>query len=358
MSKIHIRYLIPFANEEWVDQRITFYQWLPDGKNEVLIRQRDNITARLWIDKDFISVVTSIEEEEISRCVNLPINKVYVEVEVSEISEALARFVYDERDSPMGTHHGISPECEEYTTLKSEYEVLGLKVLKAALTLYNRFIAFARNHKSQYWLQERPFDGNRIPTMNNAFRAEIRSEDYDWVRWCPPSTDIIAIAIYLTDDETSIKREEWKQVQEFVASDSRPNLILELLANAQLLVDEGHRRNAIIEAASALEAAISAFAKKGKVDKLVASGLLSRFDVSQLQVQIEHMGFSASLRFLLPILFPAEVLSTEILNNCQEILKIRNNVIHNGQRDVDEKKARPLIVYAKQACEIIIQHTD
>lgn len=357
MSKtLYIQYAIPFGDEGWVGPRMTFYQWLPDGENEGLIRQKNNITVRLWVDKDCIANLNQIDEEYISRWTNVSVNKVYVDIEILDVSEDLAEFIYHERDSPREVHHGISPEHEEYATLKNEYEALGLKVLKAALTAYNRFIAFARNYKAQHWLHERPFDENRLLTMNNAFRAKVRSEDHDWVRWCPPGTD--TITIYAPGRETSIKREEWKQFQEFVASDSRPDITLELLANAQLLVAKGHRRSAIIEAVSALEIAVNNFAEKGKLDKLVTNDLLSRFDAKQLQSQIEHLGFSGSLRFLLPILFPAEVLPTEVLKNCQEAINIRHNVVHNKQRDVDEMKARPLIADVRRACEILMQHID
>lgn len=357
MSKIlKVRYLIPFSDEEWVGPRMTFYQWLPDGENEFLIRQKDNTTARLWIDKDCVDSLTPVNEEYIRQWVNVSVNKVHVDIEITDVSEDLAAFIYNERDSPRNIHHDISPAHEEYSRLRSEYTALGLKVLKVALTTYNRFIAFARNHKSQYWLYERPLDENNMPSMNNFFLAKVDSKDHDWVRWCPPGTDMRTL--HFSNGETSIKREEWKRLQEFVASDSRPNLILELLANAQLLIDEGHRRSAMIEAASALEIAVFKFSKKGKLDKLVNGDLSSRFDAKHLQSQIEHIGFSGSVSFLLPILFPPEVLPTEILNHCQEVIRIRNNVVHNGQRDVQEAIARPLIASIRRTCEVITQYIE
>jgi hypothetical protein len=332
------------------------YQWLPDDKNECLIRQVDNITARLWIDKNCVNSLTPVDEENIRQWVNIPVNKVHVDITIADVCEELAAFIHDERERPRNIHHGISPDHEEYLRLSCEYEVLGLKVLKVALETYNRFIRFARNNKSQYWLHERPFEENQMPSMNNSFHTTVYLEDCDGVRWCPPGTDVITFEFY--GEETSIKREEWNQFKEFVGSNSRPDLILELLANAQLLIDEGHGRSAIIEAVSALEIAVSSFSKKGKLDRLVTNDLLSRFDASQLQSQVKHMGFSGSLSYLFPILFPDEVLPIKILKHCQEVIQLRNNIVHNGQRDVVEKEARSLVASVRQTCEIITQYID
>jgi hypothetical protein len=373
MSKtLRVQYLIPFSDEEWEGSCMTFHRWLPDGENECLIRQQDNITARLWFDGNCVASLYPVDKEEISKSIKVFVSKVYVDIRIANVSEELAAFIYDERDSPRNIHYGINPDHIEYSRLRSEYKILGWKVLKFALMTYNRFIAFARNNKAQYRLRERPLDENRMSSMDIGFHAKVYSEGNDWVRWCPSSTDRITCYYTVeTSGKNSIKQEEWNRIQEFISSNSRPNLILELLANAQLLIDQGHGRSAIIEAASALETAVFSFSKKGSLDKLILSflkegkldelvldNLLLRFDANQLKSQIKEMGLSGSLRFLLPILFPAEVLPTEILNHCQTLILIRNNVVHNGQRDVDEEKARLLISSVRRTCEIITQYIE
>src|SRR5256885_254267 len=112
-EKLHVRHLIPFGDEEWVGPSMTFYKWLPDGESEVLVRQRDDITVRLWVDKDCVASLTPVDEEYISRWVNVSVNKVYVDVEISGVSDNLAAFIYHERDSPREIHHGVQPEDEE-----------------------------------------------------------------------------------------------------------------------------------------------------------------------------------------------------------------------------------------------------
>ena len=354
-KSLTIQYAIPLSDEDWGEPYVTFYQWLPSGASEALVRERGDYSARLWIDRECVVSLSPVDDEYLSRWVNITVGKVHVDVTVRNIPDELAKFIYDERESPREVHHGIEPEHADYEAFHNRYHDLGLEVLNFALTTYNRFIAFARNYKSQFWLPERPFDKNHVSSMNVAFRAKVRSEDYIWIRWCPPATD--SLTVYSSGKETSVKQSDWSQVQEFVSGDSRPNLVLELLANAQLLIDEGRRRSAIIEAASALEIAVSEFAKTAKLNDLVVNDLLSRFDTGNLRSQIEHLGFSGSVRYLLPLLFPADVLPTEILKSCQQVIEIRNNVVHYGQRDVNPTKIRPLVADIRKACAILARYT-
>jgi len=153
-----------------------------------------------------------------------------------------------------------------------------------------------------------------VSSMNNEFDAKVRSEDYEWIRWCPPKVD--CLTFYGSSEKISISQDEWKLVQEFIESDARPNLISELLANAELLIDKEYRRSAIIEAVAALEIAVSNFGQNAKLDNLLTPEIVSRFDVANLSHQIKHIGFSGTVRFLVPFLFPPKILSGEILKHC------------------------------------------
>lgn len=354
-QSLTIAYEIPLSDEEWAGPCVTFYRWLPNGKSEALVRERDDYTTRLWIEKNCVASLSEVDDTEISRWVNITVKKVYVEVLVRNVDDNLVRFIHDERDHPRGKHHGINPDDEDYEKLSEGYYQLGIKVLEQALTLYNRFIAFARNHKSQFWLPTRPFEKNQLSSLNVAFRGRVRSDEFDWVRWCPPSNDVVTI--YSSGEETSINKEDWQEIQEYISSDSRPNLVLELLANAQLLIQEQRRRSAIIEAVSALEIAVSEFSKSPDVNYLFTQEILSRIKIDGLHAQIEHIGFSGTVKYLLPILFPQDVLPTDTLKNCQKAIDIRNNVVHSGQRDVSATQIRSLIASIRSVCEILTKHT-
>ncbi len=356
-ENLTVRYTIPISDEEWGGPSVAFYKWLPDGEAEALVRERDDLTTRLWLNRDCVASLGKVDDDTISRWVNITISKVYIEVFARNVSDELARFIYDERESWKNIHHGLNPESEEYKKLSDQYHDLAVKVLEQALALYNRFIAFVRNYKHQFWLPERPIKRHLLSSQNVSFQAQVRSEDYGWVTWYPKST--ASFTVYVSDDDdVSIKKEDWSEIQKFIASDSRPNLILELLANAQLLIQENKRRSAIIEAVSALEIAVSEFAESPRIDSFVTEEFLSRMEVNSVGSQIEHLGFSGTVRYLLPILFPREILSTEILNNCQQAIEVRNNVIHHGQRDVNSSRIRPLVSSIRSACEILAQYTN
>ncbi len=352
-----IRHIIP-TSEGRFDPYVTFNRWLPSGEKDALIRTRDNFTARLWIDKSCVESPSPLTEEYISEWVNICVNKIYVDVEVQNVPEDLITFIYDERDRPKGEiHHGIKPKDKDYNRLGEAYKELGKEVLKMAIEGYNRFIIFSRNNKGQYWLSERSFDVDRISSSNVEFNSKVRSNSYKWVRWCPPFTDTITVQI--PDNEPSIRRDEWEQIKEFVKSNSRSNLVLELLANAQSLLDNNHRRSAIIEVISALEVSVHEFAKSPRTDDLFPnSNIRKRIHVNNLKSQVKHIGLSLTVNYLLPILFPSDILPIKVLNQCQKAIDLRNNIVHNGSRDVKEALVRPLIYAVIKTCKILIKYTE
>lgn len=355
MATLTVRHLIPFGTEPWGARFVNFYQWAPAGESEALVRRTPAPETRLWFDRSCIDAMTPADDDYISRWVNVNVGKVYVDVLLDGIPDELALFIRDERDSPRMMHHGITSEQPEYRPLHDAYLELGIKVSEAALTTYNRFVAFMRNYKGQYWLSERPFDRDHISSRNNEFHARVCMENYDWVRWCPLHQD--TNVPYGHGGKLSLRRDEWPTVQDFIFSNSRPSLVVELLANAQMLIDEGYRRSAIVDAVAALEQAVTTFSQSPRLDGLIPADTLPRIDVPNLKNQVEHMGFTGTMRYLLPLLFPKHILSTELLAQCQEVVDIRNTIAHRGQRDVSEEKVRPLVAALRHACEILAQYT-
>lgn len=300
-------------------------------------------------------VFATQDKEEIKIWLNLPINKIYVDVNVLGVPNKISNFIYNERDSPKQNHYGIKPGERNYDKLKENYKDLGEKVLQSALETYNRFIAFASNEKGQYWLSKRQFDKNNIPSMNNEFHSQVCSEDYDWIRWCPPFTTEIQINI--TGIESSIREDEWKQVKRFIKGNSRSNLVLELLANAQSLLDSNHRRGAIIESISALDVAVSRFVKTPKIGSLPPPDRVERFYAQGLKKTFEEIRLLSTIEYVMPLLFSSEILPTEILSKTTEAIETRNSIVHHGRRDVSEGKIRPLISTVIKTCKILIKYT-
>jgi hypothetical protein len=283
---------------------------------------------------------------------NIGVQCFLVDVSINDVSEELSYFIYQERNSPREEHGTIGPGHVDFDRLTSEYTALGQKVLGAALGLYNRLLAFARNQKGQYWIPLRRININRISSFNTEFRAKVRSAHFDWIRWCPFSID--HFTVYTPSRGVSLTRDDWNDAQKFVAGNARSDVVLELLANARLLIDNGQRRSSIIEGVSALELALTRFSQTPDVDRIPQE--FRRAEPGGLRKAVEHLGFSTSLRYLLPLVF--RDLDPKVLAMCIEATDVRNNVVHNGQRDVGEALVRPMIGNIHKACQFLADRTN
>jgi hypothetical protein len=233
--------------------------------------------------------------------------------------------------------------------------MLGLKVHRAAIETFNRFVSYVRNHEGQWWLEEISSDPNRLLLENNAFQTVVRSSAFDWVRWCPPGGTLTTVEARLRG---AICESDWPPIAEFVASDRRPLLPLELLANADSLLHHGRRRSAVLEAVSALEVSIVRFSQAPRLGQLLPSGHRDRVATGSLYDQVEALGLRGSVRFLLPLLFTDEVLTTATIQACQEAVNLRNLVAHQGQRDIPEERVRYVIEHVRKACEVLASCTS
>ncbi len=352
---INISLTIPLSDNDWGGPCIAFYQWIPEHHADAIVLSENSKQVSITIDKTCVSNLGEVTDELISALVNISVSKLNIEIVLRDIDDELVGFIYDERESPKEIHHGLKPGENGYDDLKERYKSLGIEVAEIALKAFNRVVSYARNAKGQYWLSEHKFNKDRLRSLNNQFRAKARINNGEWFRWCPPSID--CITIYAEGNETAIKREEWVSVSEFVASSDKPNLIFELLANSRQLFDSGHMRSSVIEAVTALEVAVSKFGRKANVEMLSASTLTDRIDVDRLGTQIQHLGFSGSIRYLIPLLFPENVMPNNVLAKCFKALEVRNNVVHQGQRDVSSDLVREILRDVTALCRVLDAHT-
>jgi hypothetical protein len=353
-EKLVVRLTVPVKTE--TGYGLTFSRWLPDGEADGLVMEADGMTTRLWISRDCLGDLSDRSDDHIAMSLDNSVEVVHVSVVLDGVPDELAGFIYGEREAPRGVHHGIGPDHPRYASLRDQYRDTGVQVLRQALSLYNRLIAYARNLKGQFWLTDYPFDQDNVFPMSNAFSAVFRSGDQDWERWCPPGG--LHITITLPSDETAIARADWPALKEFVVGQARPDLVFELLANADLLVERKHGRSALIEAVSALEVAISRFAKSPRLGDLLAGEALTPLCDDSLQSHVEHLGLGVSVRYLLPLLFAADVLPRAVLASCHQAIELRNSVVHGGKRSVDPARVRPATSAIRSACEVLRRHTN
>jgi hypothetical protein len=323
---------------------LTFARWLPLREEDALTVTYEEMTVKLSIDLSCASSGTPADESERTQHLNLMVEKVVIVVALT-ISERLARYIRE-----TTSRSPADPDAQ------AEYEMVASKVYLAALTTLNRLIAFARVQKGQYWLFEYPVRPNRMSFDFLAFDAKVIMGETESYRWQPPGGRTIQVRG--VGGGRYISQSDWNDAKRFVQSSRKPPLLLELLSSAETYAGNDHRRAALVEAVTALEVAISEFAKQSTANEAFGSLFSERMGVASLKNQVEALGLRGTVRFLLALIFPADKLPTELLTACQEAVDERNNVVHNGQRDVRPEKLQRYLSSLRQVCAILAEYQE
>ena len=319
-----------------------FSMWMPLNENEFIVVQEEKATLKLWFDRSCWHNVTHAGGD-IPNHVNVLVSKVFADVTLRHLPENMIEYIKLTAAEPQ------PPESLH----QLEYRKLGQQVYQLTLTHLNRLISYTRSLKGQYWLREYPIDKEEgLYAVNLAFKARVLI-DTEWFRW---SSDIRQLVIGREggchDKDRFIKQDDWAEAKEFITSQHRTTLVWELLAGAEWLAGIGHRRSALTEAVTALEVAISEFASQPKSEEVF--GILGeRINVTSLKKWVEHMGLSGTIHYLFPVIFSEEKIPKEVLKRCQEAVQQRQNVIHSGQRDVQEDKLSEYLHAIRQICRLL-----
>lgn len=303
---------------------LTFHRWLPIGKANGIHITENEVNLLLWFDLKSTWWASQPTEDDIKKYINVLAHYVRAEITVHEVAPELATYMQhrDFKNSP----------AESERLIQAEYEKLGRKILEVLLMRFNRLITYAHSIKGQYWLLTYELDIGRLHSYFQSFEARGRIDDGEFFLFQPGIGDEISISI--PSEDKFIGEGEWTEVSDFVGGKGRTPLVHELLAGSEQLAANGYYRSALTEAVTALEVAISTFGRSQNKNRKLASIVGPRLGVDLLQKQIEHMGLSGTVRYLLPLLLPEDILSTEILSGCRKAIEERQNVVHNGTRNV------------------------
>ena len=88
----------------------------------------------------------------------------------------------------------------------------------------------------------------------------------------------------------------------------------------------------------ALELALANFANRAGSQERTPFSLGDRLDASGIKALLEKVGLRGAFAVVLPLIVDETSLSTDTLRGCREAIEVRNNVVHAGQRDVDEER--------------------
>ena len=210
----------------------------------------------------------------------------------------------------------------------------------------NRLIAYVRVYKDQYWLQEYPLDKE----YSTRFSSKARINNGEWFNWIPSNIHHFNIVLNMN---RNINENDWNSIKEFVSSSKKTDFHWHLLAEAEALASINNKRSALTEAITALEVAVDHFVSDPNVSLIFGEHLSKRMGIATLEKQVKHMGLSGAINYLFPVLFNEEQVSSSVLTICQEALAVRGNVVHNGQREIDEKKLEKYINGIRQLCEVL-----
>lgn len=336
MSKdILVRMRIPIIPES---EAMLFWAWLPMDEDSLVVK-KDGISLRLCFDLTCLKgplKPTTVQQLSDPRWRWVWAEEIIADVTVEGVSDELAEFV-------MGS--GSRQGSNDQEALAREYEVLGERVYSFSLSNYNRLVAYARSEMGQHRLEEYPVDPSTMAAVFKRFGAKVRTEGSEWRDWVPTETS--SLTIHFPSVSQHMDREDWAKAGQFVNSEEEPSLFKELLAGAHTLTVQQHRRNALVEAVTALEAAVFAFIRSLEGDKTLRSTLDERVSQAKLRKQLREVGLSkaadrirlsGTIRHLLPAILTEEEMPRRLLDACQEAVRQRNSVVHGEQRDVDPQE--------------------
>jgi hypothetical protein len=136
---------------------------------------------------------------------------------------------------------------------------------------------------------------------------------------------------------------EWRAAMDFIESGERATIRDELMANSWNLVRRDESRLAVIEAVIALESTILRLLAKAI---LVATSNVPNapiIDQKKLSNTIEALGLRRSVDVGLTLVMGYLGLSLKDINNAMRAVEVRNNIVHQAQRNVDRSEAFELI---------------
>ncbi len=334
-----------------VPKQLVFHKWLPLENDDFIVVNEGNISLTFWFTMDCWFTVKDWDREDIPNMVNINVLVILASVKIKDVPNDLADFILH---SDYARRSPTNYTQEE--NLIQEYERLGERLYLLTVERLNRLLSYVRSEKGQYWLEDYPIEPRRMGYYFSRFKARVKTKNSsEWILWRPTLTD--TIQSQLPDETRLIDRNDWMQVREFVSSSGKPDLVGELLAGAEALANSGHRRGALTEAMTALEVAISRFSRSPDADSEFGSLFAGRLGLDSLKGQISRLGLTATLNYLFPLIFPEDQLPTEILRSCQEANTQRQNVVHEGQRDVDERKLNLYLRAIRQMCSTLDKYS-
>jgi hypothetical protein len=331
---------------------LVFNQWLPEDSASAITVDHDGFRLVISVDRGCVAAPEQVTDDLLRRWINICVVAVLVEVVVADVPEELGAFVIEKENWPRGDDIMHSPEPAT-RDLAEQYAALGRRIMQAVLHVTNRLVSWANAEHGHYWIATREESPDRMMSNNTGFRASAEYDRGRRVRWCPPNVD--APVVLVSSGEAAIRRDDWQDARSFVGSARRSDAVGEIMGNANALLDSGHARGAVIEAVSALEGAVNRFARAPKIEVLRSDRLFIR---TSFVTDLKHLGFTATVRYLLPLLIPATALTPDLLSRVDKAIECRQRIVHDLQRNLDISDAQSHVRAAANLIAVLRGATD
>lgn len=266
-------------------------------------------------------------------------------------ADAVVRDVPDDLLEYMAQRDFTRFPTPEEQSLQEQYDDVAERLLFLVLQTLNRLLSYVHSRKGQYWLSEYPIDSGHMSGYYVKFEAKAKSGNGPWFRFGPSNVD--SRTIELLSEERYVRHDEWDEIRAFVGGVARTPLARTLLAGAEALAANGQSRSALTEAVTSLEVALYAFARHPNAERAFGSILAQRINASSLQHQVEHRGLTGSISYLLPVILPESTLPKQVIQGCQLAIAQRQNVVHQGQRDVQVGTLRISLAAIRSMCDLL-----
>ena len=341
MPSLEVALVVPIPSRRYVGTRsLIFSRWLPTGETDVLERRCGALTVRLSFEPSCTWYGPMKNDEDYERQVNVLAYRVHAHVEVEDVAADLVEHI-----SARGAPQRVGVDTQN---LQTDYRRLAGQVYSATVETVNRLLDYARHEKGQFWID---LYAERPESFSDFFRscgARARGSGDDWF---PFATRFGSHGYgVMAPPDRYLREADWKDAQDYVSGTRRSDLTRTLLAGADVLAASGHPRSTLTEAVTALEVAVNTFARNAQTSAAARSMIGGRSHLAALKDQVDHLGLSGTVRYLLPVLFTEAQLPGSVITACSEAIGQRQNVVHNGQRSVNPDTLTRSLAGIREMC--------
>jgi hypothetical protein len=313
------------------------------GDSQAINIDGDSITLKLWFDITSTWWARQNKEEDLPRMSNVLAHRVFADAIIHDVRDDLLQYIAQRDFTRLPT--------PEEQLLQQRYDEVAEQLLILVFETLNRLLSYVKSKKGQYWLSEYPLDVGRMAAYYDSFKAQVRVESGPWFRFGPSNID--SRHIERVPEERYVRHDEWDEIRAFVLSSARTPLARTLLAGAEALAANGDRRSALTEAVTALEVTLHAFAEHPNAQRAFGPRLAQRLNIEPLKQQVKRIGLTCSISYLLPVILPESVLPQQVIQDCREAIAQRNNVVHDGQRNVRPEVLRTSLTAIRRMCDLL-----